>query len=1454
MLSKRNAINHANQIFSKRKFAWMIAFFFMQFSAQAQLQKLSAESIQDKQIQQLLKSYDTKINFIENKGQWPKEIRYRANFSTGQALVTNRGMLVGMFDTASLKAAHDLTEKIELKDNPIFNHDKKNDFIPDSVKMKGHGWLMNFLNASASMKMEAKQVHKEKFNYFIGSDKSKYATDVNSYQEIWYKNIYPHTDVRYYPSETGELEYDIICKPGFKNEDIAIQFEGISSISVQKDGSLVLKTSIGDMILPKPFAYQNNGKDTVHAEYVISDKNVIRFRLGVYDRSKTLIIDPIALRWATWINNTSEGDAHGHGVWVDNTDGTIYVTGYISNTGLITVNAFQDYFKGDVDIFLARYQEPLVVGGVGDRLWQTYIGSNYFDNPYVLEQGADGNIYVGGVIQPPTGAPQIGNFPLLGGSAFSGPSLNSSDQFGINIFLSKINKNGNSIKSAILGGDQLDYCRDLRIASNGNIILGGYSTSDNLGTVYPGTGATDVNFKGYDVLIININNDLNAISWIKNFGGIDNDYANILLLNNKSGDIFVGGRTLSYDFPVLNAREPGYNSGNENGFLQRINSSGTLLWSSYFTSDFIKNTTILCMDFNNTMDAIYLGGITTGLNPSNISSTGVFSNSINTSQGLAREFFVAKMGIDQQFGGATYLGGSAQEGNMMGLAVDKNNDVYIFGYSESLDFPVTPDALQKFNGGFMDKTFTKLSSDLSTLKYSTYYGGNFDEYDPVGERGIKFSNCRIYTIVTAGSNNIPLTENALTTTKLSQNFYEPGLVVWANPPDISNNSITSDQLLCQGETPQKITGTIPEYILPTLSRNTVSSPHPSVGAAAKYQWQKSIDKNSWTDINNAISQDVDGAMIGPVSVTTYIRRILNGDACMINGDNDFVTLTVKPAPPPTISSLVQPTCTLLTGSINLSSLPSSINWTLTMYPGNISFNGNSTGKIISGLMPGAYSFKVVNPLTGCTSAFSDTANIVKHPGVFIATRKDTTLCKGDVVELNTTGGVSYSWLPSATLSASDIDNPVAKPVDTTQYIVKGITAEGCIGFDTVVINVNQLPIVKTITDTAICINSQLPLNATGAIKYNWTPSLGLTNINIADPIAKPLVSTKYILTGMDANGCKAKDSVEVKVNPLPVIVRSANDTICHDTKINISANGGTQYTWTPASSLNSSSISNPIASPTVSTTYIVKVKDNNMCEQTDSVKIFVRQKSVFSIIPDRSICNNEQMKLSASGGDSYSWSPALGLSNVSIPDPVATPQSTTNYKVHIVSTACNDIADLSTIVEVRKAPVVTASKSNDIDCSKLESVLSANGAVSYSWSPATGLNNANISNPIAKILTTQQFIVKGKNAEGCFDTDTITVNVKFINTSIHYVPNAFSPNGDGLNDCYRIQLGGFVTDFHLSIYNRFGEQVFYTEDPYACWDGTYKGKKADADNYVYYVTGNTSCGTINQKGNLVLVQ
>ena len=142
--------------------------------------------------------------------------------------------------------------------------------------MKGHGWLMNFVNSSPEMKIQSKGTHEDVFNYLQGGEEN-HAMDVKNYKEIWYNNVYDNVDVRYYPSAEGTLEYDIICKPGFDKNNIAINFQGIEHMHVNSDGHLIFSTSVGDMEFPAPVAYQriNGVQIPVQARFnMMNDKTI----------------------------------------------------------------------------------------------------------------------------------------------------------------------------------------------------------------------------------------------------------------------------------------------------------------------------------------------------------------------------------------------------------------------------------------------------------------------------------------------------------------------------------------------------------------------------------------------------------------------------------------------------------------------------------------------------------------------------------------------------------------------------------------------------------------------------------------------------------------------------------------------------------------------------------------------------------------------------------------------------------------------------------------------------------------------------------------------------------------------------------------------------------------------------------------------------------------------------
>jgi gliding motility-associated-like protein len=396
--------------------------------------------------------------------------------------------------------------------------------------------------------------------------------------------------------------------------------------------------------------------------------------------------------------------------------------------------------------------------------------------------------------------------------------------------------------------------------------------------------------------------------------------------------------------------------------------------------------------------------------------------------------------------------------------------------------------------------------------------------------------------------------------------------------------------------------------------------------------------------------------------------------------------------------------------------------------------------------------------------------------------------------------------------------------------------------------------VKTNDDIVVCSGTPVQLNTTGAATYSWSPSGGLSNTSIANPIASPLVSTQYFVTGTNLNGCTAKDSVTITANPKPTITKLKDTTICKNASVQLSASGGTGYLWSPAATLNNPAISNPVASPTANTTYYVSVTDANTCNNIDSVKVSIRPDPVFTISPAASACINSPVQLTAGGGNIYSWQPASSLNNAAISNPVATPAGTTNYSVNITETVCNISTTLTTTVNVKQLPSVQATKSNDLDCSNDRSQLNATGAQTYLWSPASSLNNSSVSNPVAMPTGNTMYIVKGTDASGCINYDSVKVDFLSINASGYFMPNAFTPNNDGKNDCYGIRFWGIIQDLEFSIFNRWGERVFFTKNPNDCWDGTYKGQMQPTAVFVYMIKAKTLCGDTFKKGLFTLIR
>ncbi len=599
---------------------------------------------------------------------------------------------------------------------------------------------------------------------------------------------------------------------------------------------------------------------------------------------------------------------------------------------------------------------------------------------------------------------------------------------------------------------------------------------------------------------------------------------------------------------------------------------------------------------------------------------------------------------------------------------------------------------------------------------------------------------------------------------------------------------------------------------------------------------------TWTPATGLDNSNISNPIATPLNTTTYYVKVTNSAGCF---KSDSILVKVKNLP---VISKSNDTSICLNSFVQLSAGGgNSYAWT----PASSLNNASISNPVATPLATTFYYVTVTN-VAGCSK--TDSIKIAVNALPAISKSKDSGICNNSSIQLSASGGVTYSWMPASTLNNPNIPNPIATPAATTTYYIKVADAVGCSKSDSVKITTSAPPVIIKSNDISICKNTSTQLFASGGATYLWNPALSLSNPTIANPVATPNLSTTYYVKVTNASGCAKSDSVKVLINPVPLITKSNDTTICNQTSVQIFATGGNSYMWSPASSLNNAASNSPIASPLAATTYIVNIIDSYLCSFKDSVKINVRTPAMFTVSPDASICLGSPKQLQASGGDTYSWNPIMNLSDPNISNPLASPSTTTTYTVTIRENTCNETGTLSTTVSTLPIPNVNAYSSNDISCTQGSSQLSATGAASYTWSPATNLNSSSISNPVANPAITTLYTVTGKNLNGCSNSDTVIVKVDFGLNALYLLPNSFTPNGDGINDCFGLKYWGQVSDIDFNIYNRYGEKVFHSGDANVCWDGKYKQKLQDANIFVFTIKAKTACGLVQRKGTVALIK
>ncbi|HWB62568.1 MAG TPA: SBBP repeat-containing protein, partial [Chitinophagales bacterium] len=1161
-----------------------------QSSAAQQSKKLS-----DEQLQQVVGTGNSSIAFIENKGQWPSDVLFRADVPGGQMLATPDGMLIGAYDPQSLGELAEYDTKLEAIDHGLMPGMTKRDLGPAPI-LRGHGWRFNFIggNKATAASMDKTGISTDYYNYLVPGQAY---TGVHSFDEITYRNVYSGVNVKYYTGDEGSLENDIIVQPGADASQIKIQMDGISDLKLNEDGDIILPTSIGDMKVPSPVSYlvDANGKHTpIKITYRLTGKNTLTFDIPAYDKKQTLVIDPIVMRWATMISNNASADSHCHGIDVDGS-GYIYVTGKYQN-GLITVGAFQTSTNGNYDLFVGKYQEPSTPGNSGTRVWQTYLGASSSDNPYALTIGLDGYLYITG--------PTSSNWSKTYGSGFTaGGWTQRQGSTGGQSFIIKMDPNGNGALVRVIGTSSADLgltTYDLRVyptgGNNFDLIAVG-SVNQQSGTsadgdvpapTYPnGTTATSGNGHG-NGYAVRFTSDLSTLKWTKQYtSNNNNNFFSISVVDN-SGNIDIGGYTngssnISYNNPSGQTTL----GGNLDGWLLQLNqSTGNCNWSRYYNSGSGKSTQILCMEVNSTKTQFFIGGITSGLG-----SVNVTSGTLQTSYaGGSHDFFVASLPVS---GAATtwgtYVGGSGNEVNMMGLNVDQNNDVYVLGYTDSKNFTTAANPVQTntYDNSNNDAVFFKLTGSTgATLQYSTYLGGSNDDYDPIGERGIKFNDCRIYLAITTNSNDFPLTQNTLTSDRLSStNRGEPILVSMSNPPDLTGNSITGggNQTLTCGQTPAPITAGVASYLIPTIIRNQNNQTNGSSGAypsglptISSYQWQISYDSGAtWASISGANGQNYTPGELDSASAT-WFRRIVNNDACNRASDTlAVVRIIVTPTlPAPTLSNN-SPICAGQTLQLNSNSFANeTYNWSGPN--GFASTLQNPTISNASTLVTGTYTMTLRSTINGCPSYPGTTTATVNAVPSAPTVGSNSPVCQGGTINLTASGqsGASYSWTGPNSYS-SGTQNPSitnATTANSGTYLVTQ-TLNGCTSSaasTTVTVNSTAAPTSVSASPNTLCSGGTLTLTATalGGYTLHWSFPDGGTATG--SPVTRTNVTTAmggtYTVYQTNGTCTSGNATVNVTINQTPSAptFTALPNPVCTGGSLVLTASGqsGATFTWT----------------------------------------------------------------------------------------------------------------------------------------------------------------------------------------------------------------------------------------------------------------------------------------------------
>jgi gliding motility-associated-like protein len=465
--------------------------------------------------------------------------------------------------------------------------------------------------------------------------------------------------------------------------------------------------------------------------------------------------------------------------------------------------------------------------------------------------------------------------------------------------------------------------------------------------------------------------------------------------------------------------------------------------------------------------------------------------------------------------------------------------------------------------------------------------------------------------------------------------------------------------------------------------------------------------------------------------------------------------------------------------------------------------------------------------------------------------------------------VKWDFLDGTVSPASTTDTITHVYVKPGWYLPRLILSDntGCqnsvLGVDTIKVDVAQ-PFFKT-NPSPVCVNTNVSF-IDSSYSYFSTVNTWLWTINgITSTISNPsyyfntVGSFPVTLKVTDGWGCTGILDTTVTVYPPPTVTTSPDTVICLTDGANLVGYGAATYVWSPSATLSCTNCNPTMATPAVATQYTVVGTDIHGCVNSDTVSVFIKTKTFSVGYGAGVICQGDSLQLSDSGATQFSWTPVSSVNLPNAANPVVKPLSTTTYMVIAQLASCIPDTNYITVVVHPAATVNAGPDQTVVSGATAQIKATAQNADIISWSPAQTLSCDNCLTPIASMQVTTTYTVTVSTKEGCRASDSVTIFV-LCDASQVFVPNTFTPNGDGKNDVFYPRGSGITAIQAFRVYNRWGELMFERtniniNDESNAWDGSFGGEASKPDVYVWLLDATCNNGQqVKLKGDVTIIK